>query len=184
MSKAFTKENDSEDLEDIPEPLMPSGVKNYITPQGFSKLQQELQRLKYEERPKVTAIVSWAAGNGDRSENGDYIYGKKRLREIDSRIRFLTKRIEAAEQVAPGQVKSDQIFFGATVTYQDEDGEEKTYSIVGVDEADISKKKISWVSPLTLSLLKARVGDVVTVRTPKGPKEVEIIRIEYKEIEE
>ncbi len=184
MSKAFTKESDQEDLEDIPEPIMPSGVKNYITPKGFTNLQNELQRLKYEERPKVTATVSWAAGNGDRSENGDYIYGKKRLREIDARIRFLTKRIEAAEQVDPSQVKSDQVFFGATVTYQDEDGENKTYSIVGVDEADVSKKKISWVSPLTLSLLKAKVGDIVTVRTPKGPKEVEILKIEYKEIPE
>ncbi len=188
MSKAFINENQSSDGnangddEDIPQPKIPAGSKNYMTPAGFQKLRDELQHLLNKERPTVTATVSWAASNGDRSENADYIYGKRRLREIDRRIRFLTKRLESAEVVDPAQKKSDQIFFGATVTVCDEEGEEKTYSIVGVDEIDFSKNHISWVSPLALALMKARVGDLVNFKSPKGPRELEVVRIEYKTI--
>src|SRR4029434_8393756 len=163
MNKAFINEDSQTDLEEeLPEISVPTGQKNYMTPQGFARLQEELQDLLYKKRPELTAIVSWAAGNGDRSENGDYIYGKKRLREIDKRIRFLTKRLESAEVIDPASVKSDQVFFGATVTVQDEDGETKTYSIVGIDEADPAKGKISWISPLASVLLKKRVGELAS----------------------
>jgi len=184
MSKAFINEDSQADLDDeLPEPSVPAGQKNYMTPKGFARLQDELQDLLYKKRPELTAVVSWAAGNGDRSENGDYIYGKKRLREMDKRIRFLTKRLESAEVVDPVQVKSDQVFFGATVTVKDEDGELKTYSIVGVEEADPAKGKISWISPLTTALLKKRAGDWISFRSPKGLRELEIVRISYQEIE-
>jgi transcription elongation factor GreB len=180
MSKAFVKETEAED--DLPEDsgTLPAGVRNYITPQGFQKLRDELQHLSRVERPKVVEVVSWAAGNGDRSENGDYLYGKKRLREIDRRIRFLTKRIEIAEVVDPALQKNrDQAFFGATVTYANEEGAERTVRIVGIDEADLSRGEVSWISPIAKALLKAREGDTVSVRTPAGPETVEVVRIRY-----
>jgi len=158
--------------------------KNYITPQGFQRLQEELRHLLRVERPKVVEVVSWAAGNGDRSENGDYIYGKKRLREIDRRIRFLSKRLEIAEVVDPArQPRRDQVFFGATVTYAGEDGEERTVTIVGVDEADMDKGQVSWISPIARALLKAREGDLVILRTPRGPEEIEVVAITYPDPE-
>jgi len=185
MSKAFLPEdggNDDND-EDVATAKIPSGDKNYMTPQGFARLQAELRDLIHVKRPELTAVVSWAAGNGDRSENADYIYGKRRLREIDRRIRFLTKRLEAAEVVDPCTVESKQVRFGATVTVEDEEGEIKVYSIVGIDEAEPGKGKISWISPLTSALLRAEVGDVVTFRSPKGPRELEILKIDYQKID-
>ncbi|HYE48475.1 MAG TPA: transcription elongation factor GreB [Azospirillaceae bacterium] len=180
MNRVPDRTPDDEDEDDGPK--LPPGTKNYITPAGHQRLVDELKTLSRVERPKVVEVVSWAAGNGDRSENGDYIYGKKRLREIDRRIRFLTKRLEIAEVVDPGrQTRRDQVFFGATVTYADEDGEERTVTIVGVNETDMGEGRVSWVSPIARALLKARVGDVVTVRTPEGPKEVEVVEIRYGE---
>ncbi|WP_420402749.1 transcription elongation factor GreB [Nisaea sp.] len=183
MSKAFVKESDAEfeDEDEVPDPS-PKGVKNYITPRGFKALQDELKYLRRDERPKVVEIVSWAAGNGDRSENGDYIYGKKRLREIDRRMRFLLKRLEAAEIVEPTQQPNkDKVFFGATVTYADEEDNERTVRIVGVDEADLERGEVSWISPVARALLKAEVGDVVDVRTPRGPQQVEVVKIVYED---
>jgi len=180
MSKAFVKENESDD--DLPEEAdaLPAGVKNYITPKGLQALRDELQLLTRVERPKVVEVVSWAAGNGDRSENGDYIYGKKRLREIDRRIRFLSKRIEIAQVVDPAQQKNrDQVFFGATVTYATDGGPERTVRIVGIDEADLGRGEVSWVSPIAKALLKAREGDTVSLRTPAGPETVEVLEIRY-----
>ena len=184
MSKAFVKDPGDGDGgdEDPPEIAVPRGEKNYITPAGASRLQAELHDLLHKQRPEITAVVAWAASNGDRSENADYIYGKRRLREIDRRIRFLTKRLEAAEIVDPTLVQSEQVFFGATVTVEEEDGERKTYSIVGIDEADPGRGKISWISPLTRALLKARVGDLVQFRSPKGVRELEVVEIIYREI--
>ena len=168
-----------DDLEDV-DASLPSGFKNYMTPEGFQALQDELRQLRRVERPKIVDIVSWAAGNGDRSENGDYLYGKKRLREIDRRMRFITKRLESAEVVDPGQQKNrDQVFFGATVTYADPNDVERTLRIVGVDEADLENGKISWVSPLARALLRAGIGDSVKVRTPAGLEAIEVIRIAY-----
>lgn len=180
MSKAFTKETDADDeLEDSASAL-PAGAKNYMTPQGFRKMQDELRHLKRVERPKVVETVAWAAGNGDRSENGDYIYGKKRLREIDRRMRFLMKRLEIAEVVDPAQqTRRDQVFFGATVTYVNDRDEEKTVRIVGVDEADMERHEISWISPVARALLKTRVGDAVEVRTPNGIDTLEVLQINY-----
>ncbi|MEA1675339.1 transcription elongation factor GreB [Nitrospirillum sp. BR 11163] len=173
-----TPDLDDDDDDDLP-PL-PAGAKNYMTPEGFNRMRDERHQLLRVERPKVVEVVSWAAGNGDRSENGDYLYGKKRLREIDRRIRFLTKRIESAEVVDPQLQKNrSQVFFGATVTYADEDDGRMTVTIVGRDEVDMDRHRISWVSPVARALMKARVGDVVTVRTPKGPEEVEILDIRY-----
>jgi transcription elongation factor GreB len=182
MSKAFTKETDGDEEElEQPEPL-PAGVKNYITAKGFARLRDELLQLRRVDRPKVVETVAWAAGNGDRSENGDYIYGKKRLREIDRRMRFLTKRLEIAEVVDPAQQKNrDKVFFGATVTYANEAGEEKTIRIVGVDEADIDRNEVSWISPIARALLKAEEGDAVEVKTPSGPETIEVVKIEYEE---
>ncbi len=182
MSKAFTKETDSDDDDGLDEaPSLPAGTKNYITQAGFQRLQDELRDLVKVERPKVVETVSWAAGNGDRSENGDYIYGKKRLREIDRRIRFLTKRLEIAEVVDPAQQKNrDQVFFGATVTYANEDGGEKTVTIVGIDEANLEHGKVSWISPIARALHKAREGDVVDLRTPHGIEHVEVLAIGYQ----
>jgi transcription elongation factor GreB len=180
MSKAFVKE--TEDDDDLPgeADALPAGVKNYITPRGLQALRDELQHLTRTERPKVVEVVSWAAGNGDRSENGDYLYGKKRLREIDRRIRFLTKRIEIAQAVDPAQQKNrDQVFFGATVTYATADGTERTVRIVGIDEADLSRGEVSWVSPIAKALLKAREGDTVNLRTPAGLETVEVVEIRY-----
>ena len=182
MSKAFTKETEGEADEDseLPAPALPSGTKNYITPGGYERLQSELKELLRRERPKIVEIVSWAAGNGDRSENGDYLYGKERLREIDRRIRFLTKRLEIAEVVDPQrQTRHDQVFFGATVTYVNGRDQEHTVTIVGVDEIDADSSRISWISPVARALHKARVGDVVEIRTPAGPETLEIIAINY-----
>lgn len=168
------------DEDDDDAPPIPKGSKNYMTPAGFQDLQAERHRLLREERPKVVEIVSWAAGNGDRSENGDYLYGKKRLREIDRRVRFLSKRLEAAEVVEPSrQTRRDQVFFGATVTYGRADGDDHRVTIVGVDETHLAPNRVSWVSPIARALMKGRVGDVVTVRTPVGNEEIEILNIEY-----
>lgn len=184
MSKAWVNENardaatDDEDVEDS-RPL-PANIKNHITPAGFERLQRELQNLLRVERPRVVEIVHWAAGNGDRSENGDYIYGKKRLREIDRRMRFLTKRLEIANVVDPAQQQQrDRVFFGATVVYVREDDSENTVTIVGVDETDMGSGRISWISPIARALLKAQVGDLVTVATPAGPEEIEVLSITY-----
>jgi len=157
--------------------------KNYITPAGFRKLQAELKRLRTEERPQVTETVAWAAGNGDRSENGDYIYGKKRLRQIDGRIRFLTKQLEAAELVEPTSIAADDIRFGATVTIEDQDGTVKTYSIVGKDEADLDKGYISWQSPLAKALMKKKIGDLFTFHSPRGEHDIEVLDFRYVELE-
>jgi transcription elongation factor GreB len=181
MNKAFVKEQEGDQDEDLPEALaLPIGTKNYLTPQGYAALREELAHLMNEERPAMVQIVSWAASNGDRSENGDYLYGKKRLREIDRRMRFLTKRLELAEIVDPAaQTNRDQVFFGATVQYVNQDGEEHLVTIVGVDEAEPLQGKISWVSPVARALTKSRVGDVVTLRTPGGIEELDILEINY-----
>jgi transcription elongation factor GreB len=181
MSKAFTKESDGADDDDLEAgPALPPGTKNYMTPAGFQRLQDELRQLRRVERPKVVETVAWAAGNGDRSENGDYIYGKKRLREIDRRLRFLTKRLEAAEVVDPAQQKNRaQVFFGARVTYADAQDRERTVRIVGIDEARHDAGEISWISPVARALLKARVGDTVELRTPAGVETIEVVKIEY-----
>jgi transcription elongation factor GreB len=181
MSKAFTKETetDGDDGPDDAAPL-PTGVKNYMTPAGFERMQDELRALLRVERPKVVETVAWAAGNGDRSENGDYIYGKRRLREIDRRVRFLSKRLEVAEVVdASRQKNRDQVFFGATVTYANESGDEKTVTIVGIDEADLERGQVSWISPVARALLKAHEGDTVEVRTPHGLESIEVIAVRY-----
>jgi transcription elongation factor GreB len=179
MSKAFTKESDSADTEVEENDALPAHSKNYVTPGGLGALQEEFRKLLYEERPKVVEIVSWAAGNGDRSENGDYLYGKKRLREIDARVRYLTKRIESAEVVDPERQKNqDQVFFGATVEYARKDNTHKV-TIVGIDEADLTNGKINWLSPVARALMRAHVGDVIEVRTPSGPEMVEVLSIDY-----
>ncbi len=183
MSKAFTKESDEgpDDDDLVPSlPALPAGAKNYITPLGYARLRDELLDLIDNERPKTVDVVHWAASNGDRSENGDYLYGKKRLREIDRRIRFLTKRLEIAEVVDPGlHVGSDQVFFGATVTYGDDTGTQRTITIMGIDEADSSLSQVSWVSPVARALLKARVGDEVQLATPGGLRLLEIVEVQY-----
>lgn len=180
MSKAFTKETDTEDDDQEEIDVLPAAVKNYMTPKGFQALKQELQKLLRDERPKVVEVVSWAAGNGDRSENGDYIYGKKRLREIDRRIRYLTKRIESADVVDPAQQKNlNQIFFGATVEYKREDGIKCIVTIVGLDEANLAEGKISWLSPVAKALMKAHVGDIIEIRTPAGSNAIEVLSIKY-----
>ena len=186
MNKAFIKETEEVDDpdEDAGVDLLPSSGKNYITPGGYARLMDEFLWLMNKERPQITATVSWAAGNGDRSENGDYIYGKKRLREIDRRIRFLTKRLDMAEVVNPATPRDDetQIFFGATVTYSNLAGEEKTVAIVGIDEVDTARGHISWISPLARALLKAREGDAVTLHAPGGVKELEVLAVKYQPI--
>ncbi len=180
MSKAFTKENDSEEEDELALPELPAGGKNYITPAGYTRLRDELLQLIDDERPKVVEVVHWAASNGDRSENGDYLYGKKRLREIDRRIRFLTKRLEVAEVTDPSLHHGrDQIFFGARVTYADEGGRERTVTILGIDEADSSLGQVSWVSPVARALLKARRGDEVKLLTPMGVQDIEVLAVEY-----
>ena len=189
MSKAFTKEDDGGDEpEQIEEPdPLPSGIKNYMTQGGFRRMQDERQQLTRVERPKIVEIVSWAAGNGDRSENGDYIYGKKRLREVDRRIRFLVRRLDRAEVVNPaaraGDDDEDRIYFGATVDVVNAKGEERTISIVGVDEIDTARGYISWVSPMARALIKAREGDSVTLQTPGGTEELEIAAVRYVALE-
>lgn len=181
MSKAFIREDQhDDDQEQGGAPALPPGTRNYITPRGYAALKAELKHLVEVERPGVVNTVAWAAGNGDRSENGDYIYGKKRLREIDRRIRFLIKRLENAHVVDPAQQENtDQVFFGATVTVCDGDGKEQTFQIVGVDEADASQGRISWISPLARALLKAREGDTVRFHSPVGPREVDIVAVRY-----
>lgn len=182
MSKAFTKESDDDGSDDVGEELdaLPADVKNYMTPTGFAAMQAELRQLLYGERPKVVETVSWAAGNGDRSENGDYIYGKKRLREIDRRVRYLSKRLESAEVVDPQrQQHLQQVFFGATVTYARTDDSEYTVTLVGIDEIDVERGKISWISPMAKALLKAHVGEVVELKTPAGSEKIEVISITY-----
>jgi transcription elongation factor GreB len=182
MNKAFVKEDDGRDDDDAPESAdaLPAGTKNYISPDGFRRLREELQHLLRVERPQVVQTVSWAAANGDRSENGDYLYGKKRLREIDRRMRFLSKRLENSEVVdATRQTRTGQVFFGATVTYADAKDEERTITIVGVDEVDPARGHVSWVSPIARALLKAQVGDVVQLRTPAGNESIEVLAISY-----
>jgi transcription elongation factor GreB len=157
---------------------------NYMTPQGYARLKDELVRLLDTERPEVVRTVSWAASNGDRSENGDYIYGKRRLREIDRRIRYLTKRLDTAAVVDPAQrEETDQIFFGATVTYAARDGTERTVSIVGVDEADAQRGRVSWISPIAKAVLRKRAGDCVSFATPSGLEEIEIVDVCYQPVE-
>ncbi|MBS0220659.1 MAG: transcription elongation factor GreB [Proteobacteria bacterium] len=182
MSKAFTKESDTELDDDLPEDTggLPAGAKNYMTPQGFERLREELMTLMRKDRPEVVQVVSWAAANGDRSENGDYLYGKKRLREIDRRIRFLSKRLERSEVVDPAKrPKTDQVFFGATVTWANSRGDERTIKIVGIDEVEPAKGHVSWISPIAKALLRAYEGDLVKMRTPGGVEEIEIVKVEY-----
>jgi transcription elongation factor GreB len=179
MNKAFTKETEPDDEELEPTPLL-SGGKNYITPLGYERLRSELLNLINSERPKMVEIVHWAASNGDRSENGDYHYGKKRLREIDRRIRFLTQRLEIAEISNPSlHYGSDQAFFGATVTYADDSGSERTVTILGIDEANSALGQVSWISPVARALLKSRVGDEVNLVTPQGVQVLEVLKVSY-----
>jgi transcription elongation factor GreB len=186
MSKAFTRETEGdEDALTEPEGMggLPLGARNYMTPHGHRRLLDELRWLVNEERPQVTNVVSWAARNGDRSENGDYLYGKRRLREIDRRVRYLTRRIEQAEVVDPASREAtDQVFFGATVTYQGSAGDVHTIRIVGVDEMDLSRGYVTWISPLARALLKAREGDSVTFQAPGGRDTLEVIEVAYREI--
>ncbi|TAL26101.1 MAG: transcription elongation factor GreB [Aquabacterium sp.] len=180
MNKAFTKESDGEDDDDLALPALPAGGKNYLTPQGYQRLRDELLQLIDDERPKIVEVVSWAAKNGDRSENGDYLYGKKRLREIDRRIRFLTKRLDIAEVTDPSAHHgNDQIFFGATVTYANGRGEERTITIKGIDEVDNLKGEVSWISPIARALLKAREGDELQLMTPGGVEKIEVLEVRY-----
>jgi len=158
---------------------LPQGAKNYITPAGYARLKNELQQLLDQERPALVKVIAWAASNGDRSENADYIYGKRRLREIDRRIRFLTKRLEIAEVIDPARTGVKQVFFGATITYCDSKGVERTVSIVGQDEIDPVRGHISWISPVARALNKARAGDVVTLKTPAGSEELEVVEVCY-----
>lgn len=180
MNKAFVKEPDGDDDDDLALPAIPSGVRNYITPQGHKRIKDELLHLIDVARPEVVRIVHWAASNGDRSENGDYIYGKRRLREIDRRIRFLTKRFDIAEVVDPAMhYGNDQIFFGATVTYTNQDGAAHTVTIVGIDELDPLNGRISWISPVARTLTRAREGDQVSLQTPAGMEQLTILKVCY-----
>lgn len=185
MNKAFVREDADDDDEGRDSSLkLPAGIRNYITPAGYARLKDELEHLIKRERPRVVDVVAWAASNGDRSENGDYIYGKRRLREIDRRIRFLSKRLDVAEIVDPvRQGDNDQIFFGARVTVLSEDGMESAYTIVGVDEADVARGRISWISPLARALIKAREGDSIRFQSPLGVREFEIIEVRYEVID-
>jgi transcription elongation factor GreB len=182
MSKAFTREDGAPEEELEVEPRVPDGAKNYITPAGHARLKSELKALVEGERPELIKTVAWAAANGDRSENADYLYGKKRLREIERRIRFLMKRLEAAEVVDPRDQDQERVFFGATVTYADASGREHTVSIVGTDEVDPARGRVSWVSPVARALLKARARDAVTLRTPAGDERLEVLEIRYAEL--
>jgi transcription elongation factor GreB len=182
MSKAFTRESDDADPDegDAGAPPLPAAARNYVTPAGYRRLRGELLELLDVERPRLVETVAWAAKNGDRSENGDYLYGKKRLREIDRRIRFLTRRLDIAEVADPSAHHgSDQVFFGATVTYADEDGAERTVTIKGIDEADNLAGEVSWISPIARALLKARAGEEVTLQTPAGARRIEVIEVRY-----
>jgi transcription elongation factor GreB len=184
MSKAFTREDDAPEEDDLPEENpIPAGSKNYMTPAGWQRMRDELRWLVVTERPQVTSVVSWAAKLGDRSENADYQYGKKRLREIDRRIRYLTKRLEAAEVVDPATREwTDQVFFGATVRYATSAGEENTIRIVGIDEMDPSNSYVSWISPIARALIKAREGDTVQLHTPAGVEDIDILEVRYEPI--
>ena len=190
MNKAFTKESDNEDDEldavEEPERIEPAGVRNYITPSGLQRLRDELRFLLTRERPAVTQVVAWAAGNGDRSENADYQYGKRRLRQIDRRIRFLTKRIDAAEVVNPEAPRQGRaathVFFGATVRYTNAAGAERVVSIVGADEVDLDRNHISWVSPLARALMKSGPGDDVVLHAPGGTEQLQIVEVRYERI--
>jgi transcription elongation factor GreB len=185
MSKAFTRENDApdNDEDDVEAPPLPTGTRNYRTPGGFARLKSELDHLVGRERPELVATVAWAASNGDRSENGDYLYGKKRLREIDRRIRFLIKRLDQAEVVDPAAPREPdaalRVFFGATVTIRNARGDERRLSIVGIDEADTTQGYVSWISPVARALLRAREGDTVSVATPAGIEELEVLEVAY-----
>ena len=185
MNKAFVRESDGDGEEELaPSLKQPAGTRNYVTPAGHARLRNELEELVKRERPKVVEIVAWAASSGDRSENGDYIYGKRRLREIDRRIRFLSKRLDNAEVVDPlRQGDNDQIFFGARVTVAEADGVENTYTIVGVDEADVARGRISWISPLARALIKAREGDSIRFQSPLGIREIDIIEVIYESVD-
>ena len=189
MNKAFTREDAAADDDDdapLASPL-PAGARNYMTPGGHARLKRELEHLTSKERPELVATVAWAAGNGDRSENGDYIYGKKRLREIDRRIRFLVRRLDDAQVVDPAAPRDDdaasRVFFGATVTVANADGDERTVSIVGVDEIDTERGYISWISPMARALMKAREGDTVTLRTPGGVEELDVVAVKYEALD-
>jgi transcription elongation factor GreB len=184
MSKASTNEPAQHDDDELESGApIPTGAKNYLTPQGHARLKEEALRLLNQERPELVKVVAWAASNGDRSENADYIYGKRRLREIDRRIRFLTKRLELAEVIDPSaREQTDQVFFGATVTVVDDQTGESTYSIVGIDEADVGRGRISWISPLARALLKRREGDRIALKTPGGDQVLEIVKVEYKDL--
>jgi transcription elongation factor GreB len=183
VSKAFVKEDENDDDGDTGEVVSPlPGGKNYITPQGLRRLKEELRKILHEDRPALVKTVSWAASNGDRSENGDYIYGKRRLRELDKRLRFLTKRIEIAHVVDPAGQSGPKVKFGATVTVEDEEGRKKTFSIVGVDETDVARGRISWISPIGTALLTGAEGEVVTVKTPRGEEDLEILEVRYDEL--
>lgn len=182
MSKAFTKESDApdEDDDELPSSALPSGAKNYLTPAGYARLRAELMNLLDDERPKIVEVVSWAAKNGDRSENGDYLYGKKRLREIDRRIRFLTRRLDIAEIADPSvHHGTDQVFFGATVTYVNQRDEERTVTIKGIDEVENLNGEISWISPIARALVKSRVGDELQLATPGGIEQIEVLAVDY-----
>jgi transcription elongation factor GreB len=185
MSKAFTSEEaaESDDGDIVEASPLPAGARNYLTPGGFARMRRELDMLVSKERPELVATVAWAAGNGDRSENGDYIYGKKRLREIDRRIRFLVRRLDTAEVVDPAMPRDDdaasRVYFGATVTVAGGSGGERTVSIVGIDEIDTARGYISWISPMARALLKAREGDTVTVHTPGGIEELDVVDVRY-----
>lgn len=187
MSKAFTKEDAPAPEADLDQAETEAsnipGGKNYITPAGANRLREELRQLLDEERPKIVEVVSWAAGNGDRSENADYIYGKRRLREIDRRIRFLTKRLEIAEIVDSTAQRNDRVVFGATVKVRGETDEEREYTIVGIDETDVKRGRISWISPVGKALLRGKVGDTITLRTPKGEEDIEILEIRLELID-
>ena len=181
MSKAFTKESEQDDDEVLLTTPVVAG-KNYITAAGYRRLRSELLTLMNDERPKIVETVHWAASNGDRSENGDYHYGKKRLREIDRRIRFLTQRLEIAEVIDPSvHHGNEQVFFGATVTYAEADGLEKTVIIMGVDEVESALGQISWISPVAKAMLKSRAGDEVTLTTPSGLRTLAVLSVAYPE---
>lgn len=186
MSKAFKPDDGQGEDEELPEEpqelRLPPGTKNYITPAGAARLREELRKLLYEQRPEVVRVVSWAAGNGDRSENADYQYGKRRLREIDRRVRFLERRLSIAEVVDPAEQRGEKVRFGASVTVRLEDGSEKTHVIVGVDEIDPARGRISWNSPVGRALLGKEPGDTVTVRTPRGEEELEVVRVKFEAI--
>lgn len=182
VNKAWIKESEPAEPNEIEleQVQIPAGAKNYMTPAGYRKLKAELLSLLDHERPEVVRTVSWAAANGDRSENADYIYGKRRLRAIDKQIRFLTKRLDNAEVVDSSyQENLDQVFFGATVTYATDEGVEHSVTIVGVDEIDLEQGHVSWVSPIARALLKAKMGDTVPLHTPTGMMQIEVLKIQY-----